>query len=90
MLVAAILIVAFMVALKDGRVLRNTGLTGGCHAVATPAGERRRAGTRATAASSQGAPDLSRQGCKSAKVVGQDEYWRCPAAIESSNQTPSG
>ncbi|MDX6437198.1 MAG: hypothetical protein QOK34_2032, partial [Gaiellaceae bacterium] len=28
MLVAAILIVALMVAVKDGRVLRNTGLTG--------------------------------------------------------------
>jgi hypothetical protein len=88
-LVAAILIVALMVAVKDGRVLHNTGLTGGCRAVATPAGDDG-AWHACDRGKLQGAPDLTRQGCKSAKVVGKTEYWRCPAAIESSNQTPSG
>jgi hypothetical protein len=35
----------------------------------------------------EGAPDLTRQGCKSMKVVGKREYWRCPASIKSSHNT---
>ena len=30
----------------------------------------------------QGAPDLTRQGCKSVGLVGKTEYWRCPAPIQ--------
>src|SRR2546423_1805565 len=38
-LVAAALIFALMLVIKDGRASRNLGLTGSCHAVATPKGQ---------------------------------------------------
>jgi hypothetical protein len=82
--VAALLIFALMVAIKDGRVLRDTGLTGGCHAVSAPKGEHG-SWQACDPGKLQGAPELTRQGCKSAKVVGKTEYWHCPATIESNH-----
>src|SRR5690349_18614027 len=37
--VAAALILAVMVAIKDGRLFHHAGLSGGCTAVATPSGQ---------------------------------------------------
>ena len=81
-LVAAVLIVALMVAVKDGRLMRKAGLTGGCTMIAT---ESRETGAwqACTPGKLQGAPDLSRQSCTSVKKVGKTEYWHCPAGIES-------
>jgi hypothetical protein len=84
-LVGALLIVALMVAIKDGRVLRATGMRGICHAVTTPRGEEG-SWQACDPGKLEGAPDLSRQGCKSVQVVGKTEYWRCPAAIKSSHK----
>jgi hypothetical protein len=85
-LVAAVLIFALMLVVKDGRALRQMGLKGACHAVTAPAGED---GTWAACDPGrlEGAPDLSRHGCKSVTLVGKREYWRCPAGIKSSHDT---
>jgi hypothetical protein len=84
--VGALLIVALMVAIKDGRVLRATGMTGVCHAVTAPQGEKG-AWQACAPGKLEGAPDLTRQGCKSVQLVGKMEYWHCPAAIKSSHDT---
>jgi len=79
-LLAAALIVLLMIVIKDGRALRQVGLTGGCHAVATPRGDE---GTWQVCdpGKLQGTPNLSRQGCKSMKFEGGRQYWRCPAVL---------
>jgi hypothetical protein len=81
-----VLIVAAMVAIKDGRALRETGLLSSCTLVATPNGlvgfwEACRPGKL------EGRPDLKRQSCLSVGVVENIEYWRCESPIESA---PSG
>ena len=83
--VAGTLVLALMIAVKDGRVLRETGLTGVCSTAQTLADgsqlEACRPGKLA------GRPDLSRQGCTAAGVTATYQYWRCPAGIVSG---PSG
>ena len=81
-LVFAVLVVALMATIKDGRALHKLGLTGGCAAVATPAGQTG-AWERCIAGKLEGAPDLSRQGCLSAGTYGKAEFWKCPARIKS-------
>jgi hypothetical protein len=82
--VAAILIFALMVAVKDGRLMRKAGLSGGCTVIAT---ESEETGTwqACTPGKLQGAPDLTRQSCTSVKKVDDTEYWHCPADIRSSH-----
>jgi hypothetical protein len=81
-LTAALVIAFLMFAIKDGRILRAAGLTGGCAAVAAPSGE---SGDwqRCTAGKLEGAPNLSRSGCVAVVTKGKTEYWRCPGSIES-------
>lgn len=79
--VAGVLVLAIMIAVKDGRVLRETGLTGACSMAQTLTD-----GTQLEACSSgklAGRPDLSRQGCTAAGITGTYQYWRCPAGIVS-------
>jgi hypothetical protein len=78
----AALILVLMVAIKDGRILRTSGLTGSCSVVQTAAD-----GTQVEACRPgklEGRPDLTRRGCTDAGSVGKSEYWRCPAALEAS------
>ena len=63
-LVGAILIFALMLVIKDGRASRNLGLTGSCHVVAAPAGQDG-LWQACRPGKLEGAPDLSRYGCKS-------------------------
>jgi hypothetical protein len=75
----ATLVLALMIAVKDGRVLSRTGLTGSC-AVAQVATD----GSTVQACRPgklEGRPDLTRQGCKDAGRNGTYEYWRCPASV---------
>ena len=70
--VTGLLIFGLMVAIKDGRVLRATGLTGRCTVAQTLAD-----GTQLEACRSgklEGRPDLSRDGCKTAGLSGTYEY----------------
>ena len=85
-LLCALLVVALMVAVKDGRVLRKAGLTGDCTAIAAPAGQDGD-WERCTDGKLQGAPNLSRHGCVSVQRVGKLEYWRCPAQIGAGPNT---
>jgi hypothetical protein len=86
LIVAAILVFALMLVIKDGRASRHLGLTGNCQTIAAPAGDDA-AWTACNAGKLEGAPDLTRHGCKSVKLVGKREYWRCPAGIKSSQNT---
>jgi hypothetical protein len=81
--IVGLLIVGAMVAIKDGRILREAGLTGSCSSVALPAGQ---SGYWKACEQGKlsGRPDLSRQGCSSRGVSGRLEYWRCPAQLDSS------
>jgi hypothetical protein len=77
----AIVIVAALAAVKDGRVLRDAGLTGSCKVYANAAD-----GTQwemCEAGRLEGMPDLSGRGCHSAGVRGGAEYWQCPAPLVS-------
>ena len=74
--VAAACIAALMAAVKDGRVLRTTGMTGTCSVVAHSTDGSEVAACRAGRL--EGAPDLSRRGCTNAGVSGGVVYWRCP------------
>jgi len=79
------LVVALLIAVKDGRILRETGLTGACSSAQTLAD-----GTQLQACRSGrlvGRPDLSRQGCTVAGLTGTYQYWHCPAAVVAG---PSG
>ena len=71
-----------MVAVKDGRLMRKAGLSGGCAVIATES-EETGIWQACTPGKLQGAPDLTRQSCTSVKKVGKTEYWHCPASIES-------
>ena len=77
----AALLIAAMVAVKDGRVLRDIGMIGHCAVVQTSVD-----GQQWEACSSgklEGAPDLSRNGCTSAGLYAGQIYWRCPAPVAS-------
>jgi hypothetical protein len=85
-LVGAILIFALMLVIKDGRASRNLGLTGTCHVITAPAGQNG-LWEACKPGRLEGAPDLSRHGCKSMSLTSKREYWRCPAGIKSSRDT---
>ena len=75
------LILAAMVAVKDGRILRTTGLTATCALV-----QRAPDGVELDACRPgklEGRPDLSRRGCTDAGTNGTYQYWRCPASTAS-------
>jgi hypothetical protein len=78
---AGVLVLALMVAVKDGRFTREIGLAGACSVSQTLADgsqvEACRAGKLA------GRPDLTRQGCKAAGISGTYEYWSCPSSVVS-------
>jgi hypothetical protein len=78
---AGVLVLALMIAVKDGRFTREIGLAGACSVSQTLADgsqvEACHAGKLA------GRPDLTRQGCKTAGVSGTYEYWRCPSSVVS-------
>ena len=81
----AALLVALMAAVKDGRIAREAGLTGSCTAVSVPAGQESGDWQRCTSGKLEGAPDLTRQGCKRASADGPAVYWRCQAQLASSS-----
>jgi hypothetical protein len=77
----AFLILALMIAVKDGRVLRDTGLMGYCTTFQTNAdGSQIDACRRGKL---EGWPDLSSRGCTGQPVRDDVQYWGCPAPIVS-------
>src|SRR6266498_3203527 len=85
-LVGALLVLSLMVAIKDGRVLRKAGLTGGCTALTTPAGDTG-SWAACTPGKLQGAPDLTRQGCPLMEGGGKTQYRPWPGRLQF---TPGG
>jgi hypothetical protein len=73
---------ALMMAVKDGRLLAETGLVGSCNAVAAPAGDTW-AWQACKPGRLEGRPDLTRRSCTTHGVVGDLELWRCPSSISS-------
>ena len=79
--VLAVLVLGVMVAVKDGHILKTSGLTAVCTVASTAAD-----GTQIEACRPgklQGMPDLSTNGCKTAGSAGTYVYWRCPAPVAS-------
>jgi hypothetical protein len=79
-LVVAVLILTFMVAVKDG-ALNRAGLTGSCKVVQTAAD-----GSQWAACSSgklAGRPDLTKRSCTKWGVRGTVVYWHCPAPVQA-------
>ena len=77
-----VLVVAAMVAIKDGRVLEPTGLVGRCSVVQGPAGDTA-TWEACRPGKLEGRPNLVRKSCTSAGVKDGVEYWRCPSQVES-------
>jgi hypothetical protein len=76
-----VVLAAGMGAIKDGRILRNAGLTGSCTVAQTLTD-----GQQIEACSSgklEGAPDLTRNGCTDAGLYSGLVYWHCPAPVVS-------
>jgi hypothetical protein len=80
MFLAAALIVAAMVVIKDGRVVQDAGLTGSCSSAVTPAGETG-VWKACRPGKLDGRPDLSRKACTVSGISGTVQFWRCPAPI---------
>jgi hypothetical protein len=79
-LAVAVVVLALVVALKDGRLLRTAGLTGSCSVVQQFPGGSELAACRSGKV--EGRPDLSHRGCR---LVGRNrtfQYWRCPAGFD--------
>jgi hypothetical protein len=78
--VASLLVIAVMVAVKDGRALEKAGLVGSCAAVAAPGGQTGY-WHACKEGKLEGRPDLTRKSCLSAGLIGTVEYWRCPTPL---------
>ena len=87
-IVVGVLVIGVMVAIKDGRILRDAGLLSSCTPVA--------AGTQngptvlsCTKGRLDGWPNETHNSCNLIAVHPTREYWRCAAPVVSS-QTPTG
>lgn len=81
LVIIGVLVVGVMFAVKDGRVMRDAGLTGTCTVA-----ETFKDGSALEACSSgklAGRPSLAGQGCVTTAIVGGYQYWRCPAGVAS-------
>lgn len=74
----AVLILAVMVAAKDGRLPRAAGLTASCIVAAQETDGGQLVACRAGAL--EGRPDLSHRDCLADGASGTYAYWKCPAA----------
>jgi hypothetical protein len=75
----ATLVLALMIAIKDGRILSKSGLAGSCSVVQVGADGSELEACRA--GKLEGLPDLTRAGCRDAGVSGSYGYWRCPSTV---------
>ena len=80
--IAAAVVVAAMLVAKETTVLQRTGLLSSCSAVAAQ-GANETSWQACRAGKLDGRPDLSRKSCTARGIVGEVEYWRCPAGIST-------
>jgi hypothetical protein len=80
--IGGLVVLAIMLAVHNGWVLRRTGLTGSCAVYASaPSGAQQE---KCMAGRLDGQPDLSNKGCTSDGPHGSVEFWSCPAPLQSS------
>lgn len=78
---AAVVILALMVLIKDGRVLRNAGIVGSCSVVQKASDGTEWAACRPGRL--EGKPDLSKRSCTRVGANGDLDYWRCPSQVDA-------
>jgi hypothetical protein len=86
--VVAACIFALMLVIKDGRVLRTSGLTGSCATVAGSAAADATGNAVVEACKPgklEGRPNLTKRNCTAVGIAGKLEYWRCPADLQASD-----
>jgi hypothetical protein len=82
-LLAASLVVAGMLIVKDGRVFAHAGLTASCSEIAARSGQDNTV-QACKRGRLEGYPDLSHKSCVSIGTKKSIEYWRCPTRVVSS------
>jgi hypothetical protein len=79
------LVLAGMVIVKDGRILRHAGLTASCSEIPRRGAQAQDAIVEACKRGRlEGYPDLSQRSCDSIGMRRRVEYWSCPAPVVSS------
>jgi hypothetical protein len=86
LLLVTAVIVAVMVAVRDGRIFAEAGLTGICVPTAAPGGQGEW-WHECSEGRISGWPDMSRLNCTSQGYRGGHELWRCPAGLSSERTT---
>lgn len=81
-------VIALMVAVRDGRVLRDAGLLSHCNSV-TVNGRGDPTLLSCSKGRLDGWPDMTNKSCSLIAVHPNREYWHCQAPVVSS-QTPRG
>jgi hypothetical protein len=87
-IVVGALVIGVMVAVKDGRILRDAGLLSSCSPVMIN-GQSDPTLLSCTKGRLDGWPDETDNSCNLIAVHPTREYWRCAAPVVSS-QTPTG
>lgn len=87
-IVVGALVIGVMVAIKDGRILRDAGLLSNCTTVST-SGQDSPTLLSCTKGRLDGWPDETNNSCNLIAVHPSRQYWRCAAPVVSS-QTPTG
>ncbi len=80
--VCSAVVVAAMLAIKDGRILAEAGVTGSCAQVSPPAGSGG-AWYACTPGRLEGRRDMTRHSCTAQGLRGETELWSCPAPVLS-------
>lgn len=82
------LAIALMVAIRDGRILRDAGLLSHCDAVSVN-GKVDPTMLSCSKGRLDGFPDMTNKSCNLIAARPEHEFWRCQAPVVSS-QTPTG
>jgi hypothetical protein len=80
--IGGVLVLAVMIAVQNGWILRRTGLTGSCVVYATASSGAQQ--EKCSPGRLDGRPDLSNKGCVSDGLRATAEFWSCPAPLQSS------
>ena len=87
-LAVGVVVIGAMVAIRDGRVLRDAGLLSTCNPV-TVAGKTDPTVLSCSKGRLDGFPDMSNKSCSLIAAHPSRQFWRCQAPVVSS-QTPTG
>ena len=82
------LVIGVMIAIKDGRVLRDAGLLSKCNTMIVDGRPEPRV-MSCSKGRLDGFPDLTDKSCKLVSSTGSREFWHCAAPVVSS-QSPGG